>query len=308
MNIRMKNLLFSNKPSITPSSCWLIIFTLALTFRVAGVTLTFAPVADSEIRQFTADGNFGTDSSVVSGKLGSSSLGEIRRALFRFDLSSIPLQSQIISATLKLQVTKVPSLGDAPGSTFDLRRVLKTWSEVGVTWNNRLSPGTPWETAGASGPTDVSGIASSSVAVGPIGPYIFSSTTNLVADVKLWVTNSSNNFGWLLISQDEATGKTARHFGAKEDPANAPVLTVDFITAPPATNNIVLTNLILSGNQFSFSFQAETNKTYTAESVTSISATNWTAVTNFPSSGAPLTRVVTTSLTSSNRFFRVKSP
>ncbi len=200
--------------------------------------------------------------------------------------------------------------GGGANSVFDLRRILKNWSETNVTWNSRLSPVTPWESGGVSGSTDASADASSSISVSGFGSYTFSSTPNLVANVQLWVTNSSANFGWLLISQNEVSFQTARHFGSRENSANAPLLTINYtLPSPPASTNMVLTGLVQIGNEFRFSFTAESNRAYTVESLTSLSNTNWATVTNFASTNVMVTRIVTNNiLTSTNQFFRVKTP
>lgn len=279
---------------------------LALTLPAFSETALLSSVADSEIHRVTnPDTNYGTGPSVVSGQLNN---GETRRALFRFDLSGIPPQATVTSATLRLQVTRIPS-GGGSNSTFDLRRILKDWTEAAVTWNSRLSPTTPWENGGLRGSSDASTAASSSVLVSGAGPYTFSSSQNLVADVQLWVTNSSANFGWLLSSQNEVSPQTARHFAAKEDSINGPLLTINYtLPPPPASTNLVLTGAVQVGNEFHFSFTAESNLTYTVESLTSLTATNWASVTTFPPASVTLNRTVTNGITSSNQFYRVRSP
>ena len=280
---------------------------VALTLPGFSETAILSSVADSEIHRVSdPDTNYGTGSTVVSGQLNN---GETRRALFRFDLSGIPAQATVTSATLRLQVVfRLPSGGGA-NSTFDLRRILKDWTETGVTWNSRLSPAAPWESGGLKGSSDASTNASSSVLVSGFGPYTFSSTQNLVADVQLWVTNSSANFGWLLISQNEVSPQTARHFAAKEDSGNAPLLTINYtLPPPPASTNLILTGAVQIGNEFHFSFTAESNLTYTVESLTSLTATNWASVTTFPPASVTLNRTLTNGITSSNQFFRVRSP
>jgi len=271
-----------------------------------GETANFSPIADSEIHRFTdPDTSYGINLSVVSGKLNN---GETRRALFRFDISSVPAQATVTSVTLRLRVVMVPSGGGA-NSTFDLRRILKDWSETSVTWNNRVSPASPWESGGVSGSSDASAEASSSSSVSGNGPYTFVSTPKLVADVQSWVANSGTNFGWLLISQDEVTAQTARHFGSREDADNAPLLTIDYtLPPPPASTNIVLTGAVLAGNEFRFSFNAESNRAHTVESLTSLSSSNWQSVTTFPPASAALIRTVTNGITASNAFFRVRTP
>ena len=223
---------------------WLV-FALSLSMvaspRTHGVTLALTPSADADIEQFSPDSNFGSAGSAVSGSLGTSASHEIRRALFKFDVAgSIPAGAVINSATLQVQVVKIPAT--PVDSTFDLRRVLQDWSETGVTWNSRLSPGASWATPGAIGSADSTPTASSSVFVSGLGTNLFPSTGSLVADVQAWVDNPGTNFGWLLISEDEASLRTARHFGTRESGASAPVLTIDFTPPPLALSFLTPTN------------------------------------------------------------------
>jgi hypothetical protein len=53
-----------------------------------------------------------------------------------------------------------------------------------------------------------------------------------VADVQGWLNNPKSNFGWMLISESEDTRFTARRFGSREDPNNAPLLDVQYVLVP----------------------------------------------------------------------------
>ena len=74
-----------------------------------------------------------------------------RRALIRFDLSGIPSNATICSATLSLFV------GSSSGATYDrvvrVYRLRTAWSEQTGTWNV-ASTGVNWQVAGASGAND----------------------------------------------------------------------------------------------------------------------------------------------------------
>ena len=218
-----------------------LLIVLAITPGAHADTISVQSVADADIEQHSPNSNFGGDISVVSGTLGSNIGNEIRRALFRFDLSGkLPAGAVINSVTVQLKVVKIPA--SSANSTFDLRRILQNWSETSVTWNQHL-PGAPWASPGAMGPGDCAA-ASSSVFVSGLGTYTFPSTPALVADVQSWADQPSGNFGWLLVSEQEVTPETARRWGAHEDPANAPVLTVDFspphlaILTPPQSQSV----------------------------------------------------------------------
>lgn len=198
---------------------------------VLAATVSFNPVADAYIRQFDPDrtlGDYGSEPSLVSGALGSRAQFEVRRAMLRFDLSAIPAGAVVSSATLQVTVVMVPL--SPINSTFDIKRVLQSWSEGGVSWNTRSGAGTPWQVPGATGSADSASTPSSFVAVGSanFANYAFPSTAGLVADVQGWINNPSSNFGWLLISENEVSPETARRFGAREDPTHPPVLTINY--------------------------------------------------------------------------------
>ena len=201
-------------------------------FCPTAATVTVNPVGDADIRQLDPNGSHGDEASITSGQLGKNAGFEIRRALFRFDVSQIPAGAIINSATLRVTVVRVP--GSPLNSVFEVRRVLQSWTETGVCWNSRTSSQTPWQVAGATGSADSASTASSAIFVGsglPPTDYTFSSTAALVADIQAWVNDPSVNFGWLLISEDEVSHFTARRFGAREDPTAAPVLTVNYTLA-----------------------------------------------------------------------------
>jgi hypothetical protein len=225
-----------------------LFFLAILGGQVLAATITLNPVADAYIRQGDPDrtlGDYGSEPSLVSGALGSRAQFEIRRALLRFDLSQIPAGAVVSSATLKITVVMVPLTPN--NSTFDIRRILQLWTEGGVSWNSRLGVGTPWQVPGATGSSDSVSTPSSFVAVGSANSteYTFSSMAGLVADVQGWINNPSSNFGWLLISEDEITPQTARRFGAREDPANPPVLTINYsmpslgVTIQPPSQDVL---------------------------------------------------------------------
>jgi hypothetical protein len=203
-----------------------------MTCHIFAATVALNPIADAYIRQFDPDRtlgiDYGSEPSLVSGALGSRAQSEVRRTLLRFDLSAIPAGAAVSSATLKMTVVMVPL--SPVNSTFDIRRVLQSWSEGGVSWNSRSGAGTPWQVPGAIGSADSSSTPSSFVAVGAANftTYTFPSMSGLVADVQGWVDNPSSNFGWLLISENEVSPETARRFGAREDPTHMAVLTINY--------------------------------------------------------------------------------
>jgi hypothetical protein len=262
-------------------------------------------MADAETHQFSPDNNFGSSGTMVSGELDGSAGDEIRRGVLSFDLAGqVPPGAVINSVTLQVTVVKTPSGGI--NSTFDLRRLLQPWTEGAVTWNSRLA-GVQWQVPGATGTSDSAATASSSVFISGLGAYAFPSTAALVNDVQGWVNNPGSNDGWLLISEGEGTPKTARLFATREDTANAPVLNIQYtLSAPPAQP--VIAQVSVSSNQFLLSFNAESNRIYAVEYNDSISAGGWLTLTNIPAQQAAAVIPVVDFLTSSNRFYRIRTP
>ena len=163
--------------------------------------------------------------------------GDVRRGLARFNLSGIPAGSVINAATVQFTVTKVPAAG-AVDSTFDLIRLTAAWNEGNKsgnggspatagepTWNARQFGASAWTTAGAR--ADAAASASASTAVSGAGAYSWSSPA-LAADVQFWLDNPAQNFGWLLVSQDEASFRSVRGFAARENGASAGTLQIDY--------------------------------------------------------------------------------
>ncbi len=206
-------------------------------------TMTLSPVADTSLFESSPNNNLGGLISIPSGTIRTLKRS---RALFKFDVSQIPSNATITSVRLALQVTMTPPALTRAPSNFELHRVLRDWGEgTGATtltgspartgqasWNNRFHPSTPWTPPGGGVNVDYAATASSVTLIDDIGRYTFTSTASLVADVQAWIANPSANFGWMLISQSEAVSESARRFGTREDPSNAPSLVVDFSVVP----------------------------------------------------------------------------
>jgi len=177
----------------------------------------------------------------------------VRRGLLRFDLTSVPVGATVTSVVVQLTVIHVPGFG-AVDSTFDLRRLTATSGEgtnsgtsgaLGATgdatWIARLLGTADWTTPGALGNSASTVSASAPVSSTPSATYQWSGA-GLVSDVQFWLTNSPQNFGWLLTSQDEGTGRTVRGFASREDVANAPNLQISYMLPANLPPSISITN------------------------------------------------------------------
>jgi len=109
------------------------------------------------------------------------------RQLHQFDLSSIPSNATITSATLSFYVFSVT--GGTPN--VSCYRVLKQWDELQATYNNRLT-GTAWGTPGLQSGTDYNATAiATSGSISGAGWANFSVTSQ----VQSWVNGSQTNYG-----------------------------------------------------------------------------------------------------------------
>ena len=234
-----------------------------VTFCCQGETISLQPVADTTLFEIAPDNNLGGASFLNAGTSGN---GSRNRALVRFDLSGIPGGALINSASLSMDVVHQPSTGGEI-SFFDLRRVLQPWGEgvqepddpgspgLGApaapgeaTWNDRFAPGTMWATPGGQEGIDFSATVSASALVQGIGdPVLFESSPELLADIRAWMNQPAQNFGWMLMTESEATQKTARRFDSRES-GFGPTLLIEFTPVPePSSIALVGISLLFAG-------------------------------------------------------------
>ena len=272
-------------------------------------SVTLISVEDATISENNPDVAQGDVYAIISGTDGPDQ-GTLRnRALLKFDLgANIPSNAIVTSATLTLTMVKTPR---ADSLWFSLHKVLLDWSENAVTWTNRVTPPSPWSAPGGVPPMDYSSlITQSNLIFGSTVPtgFTFVSNPGMVADVQDWVSNPTNNFGWILICESEALERTKRFFASSENvnTTNRPSLEVQF-TLPAISPTLTL--LPQSNGQFQFQFNAASNRNYTAEYCGDLITANWSVLTNITSLPAPANILVSDPLlTESNRFYRVRTP
>lgn len=174
--------------------------------------------------------------------VGRNSQGGIRRGLVAFDLSAIPAGSTITSVSLMLLASQT----QGPAGEVALYRTLADWGEGSssstggggapsqpgdATWIHTSFNTSFWTTPGG----DFAPEASASLLVSDPGAYVWSSTSELVADVQGWLDNPGSNFGWGLIGQESSTG-TAKRFETRENEVEGsrPLLRVEYVVPAPS--------------------------------------------------------------------------
>ncbi len=220
------------------------------------------------------------------------------RALLRFDPTSVPTNAVIEAAMLRLALIRAPRGGGAE-STFGLHRALRPW-DADATWTN-ASSAVAWSAPGGAPGIDyaTNDVAQASFSFGS-GEYVFGGTNELLADIAAWIQNPAANYGWFLISAQEASGGSARHLGASESPTPPTLMLRYSVPAPAPTIHAAR----LESNNFVFTFDGAAGWIYNMETREEIDRGVWTAFTNAPAGAAQTPIVITVPLTNSHQFFR----
>jgi len=164
----------------------------------------------------------------------------MRRALIRFDLSSLPDNIQITNVTLELRIDR-SGRDSTDDDEYRLHRLLAEWGEGSVvatdpggigspaepgdaTWDYQFFEQDQWETPGGD-------FAETASIVTPLsrqpGTTVTLSSDGMVEDVETWLSEPENNFGWILIGDENGT-RNARRFNSSENESNPPKLIIEF--------------------------------------------------------------------------------
>lgn len=176
------------------------------------VTVAFTDAADTYIAEHQPKANFaGTATIKLDGDAPKNS-GRDQRGLVRWNLAQIPKGSLVTAASLKLYVQDA-----APGETYELYKIARSWSETSVTWSS------PWTSAGG----DVDATPLGVVASANPGPLTVDLNAAGLAVVQGWVDDAAKNFGLMIYDKSEVD---ALEFLQSEsaDPTRRPTLTVTY--------------------------------------------------------------------------------
>ncbi|MGD9052771.1 MAG: SBBP repeat-containing protein, partial [Desulfobacterales bacterium] len=188
----------------------------------AGITAALSPTRDTFIEANAATTNHGTCTSLTIDR----ESGDLHRALFYFDLSSIPAEAIITAATLELTASTGADMN------VGVYRMTADWdegSQCGATgqasWDDR-QPSTPWGVAGG----DYDGTAVDTV--GSIATGL--NTWNVQSLVEDWVDGTYSNFG-VMVGSPDGGGSREAVFYSREDttPDNRPILRITYTEEGP---------------------------------------------------------------------------
>lgn len=168
---------------------------------------TFFASADSFLSSSAPNSNYGTWSTLRAGY--DQSNFQAMRMLFRFNLSSIPQNSIVYTASMNVyQTQSVPS--DDVNMGLQAQYMKSNWTETGVTWNNANYLG-----------GDVIGIGDNTNTVG----WKTIDVTNVVRE---WVSGSRTNYGFIVTGMEDPDANRSRTFYSRQQAGFEPRLTVNF--------------------------------------------------------------------------------
>lgn len=279
-------------------------------------TTTFLPAADTALLEVAPSNNIGGFAGMNAGVTQEFNR---TRALFRYDLTTLPTNTVIFSATVQTVVTREPGIGEPSNNgVFGLYRLLRPWGE-GVknpfpsggkglpatagesSWNHTFFPTNSWTTPGGLLGTDFSSIESSFQQINGVDNYIFPNTPEMIDDITTWLQHPELNFGWMLRCTDEGVQSTARRFGTREDGGNEPILELQFLVPP----QLDLTPLNL--NQVQLHFTAWAGHNYSVQYRNSLTTGTWLPLTNLVATPANHSALILDALSGPQRFYRVST-
>jgi hypothetical protein len=217
-------------------------------------SMKFVPVKDNTIYSEVPTNSNALGFFLFAGRTEGTNNTENRRALLKFDFTSLPANAQVQSVRLNIAVTKAnSSIFTSATYNFALHKVLKDWGEG----TSAISPGGKGTAATTNDATWLYSLFSSSSWTNPGGDFTPTpSATSAVTylsfpqnfgiwnsvgmknDVTAWKSNPSTNFGWIMIGEENVLG-SAFQFASKDGNFfTKPTLTV-FYTFPPAEKVII---------------------------------------------------------------------
>jgi hypothetical protein len=177
---------------------------------------------DAFINQLLPSTNYGNHEDFISYYWTFSGNPGKGNSLIQFDLSSIPANSEIISAKLSLFYnSKSSSGGQAGNNACYLKKITSAWSESAVTWNSVPSTDTTNEV-----------FLPKSTAINEDYPNI-----DITHFVQEWYDKPSSNFGLMLELIDNSLYNSMKFFSSDySDTTKTPKIVVCFKSTVGITN------------------------------------------------------------------------
>ncbi|MGH7341819.1 MAG: DNRLRE domain-containing protein, partial [Candidatus Rokuibacteriota bacterium] len=206
-------------------------------FALAGKGVPLAVRAQTVTRSFQDGPEYsGTRDTSLSWRspganLGSAELLPIHKsndnqfnALFKWDVSSIPPGSRVLSAEVSLYVT-----GASPGTGYRAYEIRRPWEEIEATWKVATST-SAWQVGGGQADGDRGSRVLFALTPEVAGPHTFPLNEAGVAVVQAWVNAPAANQGVVLCGSTQ-NNKWEFYSRESSSPERRPKLTIKFVAA-----------------------------------------------------------------------------
>jgi hypothetical protein len=182
---------------------------------------SYAGASDSTISQANPAINYGAAADLLVDGDDPAGSGNDLSTLLRWDVSQIPVDSQVVSASLSLNILNVS------GNSYPIYELKQNWNESQVNWSQYAS-GSAWQTAGAQGVDDRGGALLGSLTAPALGQVTLDLNALGVALIQSWVNNPLNNHGLIFASPSNTDGVD---FSSSQSTtaANRPRLTIRYL-------------------------------------------------------------------------------
>ncbi|WP_394993472.1 DNRLRE domain-containing protein [Emticicia sp.] len=203
-------------------------------------TVDFFPEKDNSIFSENINNSNGAGTNLFSGRTQGTAGTEIRRALVKFNITSLPANAQIESATLQIAVTNSAN-STTDSHNFSIHKVINNWGEgasIGLgkgspaqindaTWLHSFYNYSNWISAGGDYMSNPS--ASAFVKYGSVDLEFGIWSSNLMTnDITNWISSPSTNFGWIIIGEESTIGSAKRFSSREETIFPKPTLTITY--------------------------------------------------------------------------------
>ncbi len=205
-----------------------LVLKTAILLNAQNVTVSLTPVKDNSIFSENSNNSNGIGKVLFAGRTKGIQATENRRALLKFNLSSIP--SNAIIQTVNLQVAVVKSSDNISDfHSFSIHKLLNDWGESSstglgkggpaqtndATWHYKFYASSTWTTDGGDFVNTPSATSLVSYSDFDLQFGVWSSAA-MKSDVTSWLTNTLSNFGWIIVGEENTLG-SAKGFASREE-------------------------------------------------------------------------------------------
>lgn len=189
---------------------------------------SYSGTIDTTIERDSRDANHGSETELWVDGDDPVDSGRDASILLKWDLSSIPTDAVIQSATITFDV-----INDSDEENYQFFQLKRDWDESRATWRNYKNR-TRWETDGALGSND-----RNTTVLGVVGTYSTGSldiplNSDGLALVQSWVDTSTSNNGLVISNTDNSDGLDVSSSEAST-PADRPKLTLTYTSVTLGT-------------------------------------------------------------------------